>query len=540
MNAQLNSTNFQQFVATNKGKNIMFKHTDEKNVSTDIIRYVVDVCADYFTFKYDESDAKIAGFYYYTECKMIEEKHPLISVLEKHNVSVLNLSIGLSCIFKYCDYDSLINGTCLTTSQPVGFHIDSIKEVWAMVDGKNTLVYQKSTQEFRNEMSLEDFLSSNKDVTIETRASVRFPNFKLWSINDSVIYGTSNEGPTIYSACINLKNIKRVLSKDGKELYVNKDFVDVEKDKKGLPIVNQMEPLNDELIKDKQQYKLVQAQPVAIGIQGTDECKAKKVEKQLDPEDEKIIEFLLTHHRGMTVYTKEKVYRDFEYLGSIKAEESTPFSRIIVMGNCNDIQIDIPLSNIHLVVRGQESYERGSKRFFEKQTKKDEVKFNVFKENVVEWEALVNHFYPKYHIVVVPDYIDFRRALDRVKTEGFSEELYKELVRCSDLLRERIVSKMRCNYIGEVIFKLSRKYAELINKIKKAVGDEPIDDLIEKINKKLETSKKTLQIEYRGKAKTVEVMNEYTHGNGKDYVLVKDITDNGKTKTLFKEYIKYM
>jgi hypothetical protein len=102
---------------------------------------------------------------------------------------------------------------------------------------------------------------------------------------------------------------------------------------------------------------------------------------------------------------------------------------------------------------------------------------------------------------------------------------------------------MRCGYIGEVIFKLSRKYAELINKIKKAVGDEPIDDLIEKINEQLETTKtpkKTLQIEYRGKAKTVEVMNEYTHGNGKDYVLVKDITDNGKTKTLFKEYIKYM
>jgi hypothetical protein len=474
---------------------------------------------------------------------MIEEKHPLISVLEKHNVSVLNLSIGLSCIFKYCDYDSLINGTCLTSSQPVGFHIDSIKEVWAVVDGKNTLVYQKSTQEFRNEMSLEDFLSSNKDVTIETRASVRFPNFKLWSINDSVIYGTSNEGPTIYSACINLKNIKRVLSKDGKELYVNKDFVDVEKDKKGLPIVNQMEPLNDELIKDKQQYKLVQAQPVAIGIQGTDECKAKKVEKQLDPEDEKIIEFLLTHHRGMTVYTKEKVYRDFEYIGSIKAEESTPFSRIIVMGNCNDIQIDIPLSNIHLVVRGQDSYERGCKSFFEKPLEKkeplkNEVKFNAFKENVVEWKALFFNFIYSYRSGKY--YRDYRMVFDRVKAEDFTEELYKEIVRFTDSLREGIVTKMRCGYMDDITLKMSRKYAELINKIKKAVGEEPVDDLIEKINEKLETSKKTLQIEYRGKAKTVEVMNEYTHGNGKDYVLVKDITDNGKTKTLFKEYIKYM
>ena len=51
---------------------------------------------------------------------------------------------------------------------------------------------------------------------------------------------------------------------------------------------------------------------------------------------------------------------------------------------------------------------------------------------------------------------------------------------------------------------------------------------------------KPVNIEYRGKAKTVEIMNECTHKNGKEYVWVKDLTDNGKTKTLFKEYIKYM
>jgi hypothetical protein len=256
MNAQLNTPNFQQFVATNKGKSIMFKHADEKNVSTDIIRYVVDVCADYFTFKYDETDAKIAGFYYYTECKMVEEKHPLISVLEKHRFVLIKNHLGQNMI-EYVDHgEDRLDGNLLDSNYPkssVYMPIDTIKEVWAMVDGNFT---------------------------------------KVWE---------------------------------------------------------------------------VQPQPVAICIQGTDECKAKKIEKQLDPEDEKIIEFLLTHHRGMTVYTKEKVYRDFEYIGSIKAEESTPFSRIIVMGNCNDIQIDIPLSNIHLVVRGQESYERGCKSFFEKQ-----------------------------------------------------------------------------------------------------------------------------------------------------------------------------
>ena len=44
----------------------------------------------------------------------------------------------------------------------------------------------------------------------------------------------------------------------------------------------------------------------------------------------------------------------------------------------------------------------------------------------------------------------------------------------------------------------------------------------------------------RERVETVEGINEYTHANGKDYVLVRDMTDNGKTKTLFKEYIKYM
>ena len=51
---------------------------------------------------------------------------------------------------------------------------------------------------------------------------------------------------------------------------------------------------------------------------------------------------------------------------------------------------------------------------------------------------------------------------------------------------------------------------------------------------------KPVDIEYRGKATTVEIINEYTHSNGKEYVLVKDLTDKDKTKTLFKEYIKYM
>ena len=89
MNAQLNSTNFQQFVKDNQGKKITFTHND-KQVST----FIVDVCADYFTGKNQESDAKIDGFYYFSDCKRVEE-HPLIDVLEKHNVVTLHFTNGL-------------------------------------------------------------------------------------------------------------------------------------------------------------------------------------------------------------------------------------------------------------------------------------------------------------------------------------------------------------------------------------------------------------------------------------------------------------
>jgi hypothetical protein len=49
-----------------------------------------------------------------------------------------------------------------------------------------------------------------------------------------------------------------------------------------------------------------------------------------------------------------------------------------------------------------------------------------------------------------------------------------------------------------------------------------------------------VNIEYKGKEKTVEIMNECTHRNGKVYIWVRDLSDKGKTKTLFKEYVKYV
>ena len=60
MNAQINSTNFQQFVSDNKGKLITFLHNDNK-----VSKVVVDVCSEYFTAKANETDVKIDGFYYF-------------------------------------------------------------------------------------------------------------------------------------------------------------------------------------------------------------------------------------------------------------------------------------------------------------------------------------------------------------------------------------------------------------------------------------------------------------------------------------------
>ena len=56
----------------------------------------------------------------------------------------------------------------------------------------------------------------------------------------------------------------------------------------------------------------------------------------------------------------------------------------------------------------------------------------------------------------------------------------------------------------------------------------------------LKIKKGPVNIEYKGKAKTVEIMNECTHRNGKSYIWVRDLSDKGKTKTLFKEYVKYV
>jgi antitoxin component YwqK of YwqJK toxin-antitoxin module len=138
-------TNIQQFVKDNQGSLITFLHNDKR-----VSKVVVDIQGDYFTCKSNASDPKIDGFYYFSDCTFFFEKHPLVEILEKHNVSVLTFRVGHSCIFKYNNYcegtnycDGMINGTCLTTSQPVGFNIESVKEAWSIVDGKYTKIWEK-------------------------------------------------------------------------------------------------------------------------------------------------------------------------------------------------------------------------------------------------------------------------------------------------------------------------------------------------------------------------------------------------------------
>jgi antitoxin component YwqK of YwqJK toxin-antitoxin module len=233
MQTQLNS--FQQFVKDNQGHLIQFLHNSQR-----VSKVVADIQGEYFTGKSNASDAKIDSFYYFSDCTFFEEKHPLVEVLEKHNVSVLNLSIGHSCVFKYnhyCDYDNMVNGTCLTTSQPVGFHVDSIKEVWSIVDNKNTKVYPQTPSATPGQMDklssyfeaqnkvlndcekVKNALENNKEVAIYTIDGCTYKKFNFNSIVNDVVVGIY-KGKTVN---IPIKNIGNINSNFGSLLYL-KDF----------------------------------------------------------------------------------------------------------------------------------------------------------------------------------------------------------------------------------------------------------------------------------------------------------------------------
>ena len=140
MNAQ---TNFQQFVSSNEGKLITFKHQ-----GADISKYVVDVCGEYFTCKERETDAKIDGFYYFSDC----DKPTLIETLARHRYVVLIGKKYPMCDaffeYEYCKEANstlMVIGKQLSAENPeVGYAAPYIGEVWAIVEGKYTKVWEKT------------------------------------------------------------------------------------------------------------------------------------------------------------------------------------------------------------------------------------------------------------------------------------------------------------------------------------------------------------------------------------------------------------
>jgi hypothetical protein len=137
----MNANNFQQFVSSNQGKLITFKRQ-----GVDISKYVVDVCGEYFTCK--GTDAKIV--YYFAECEMY--KPTLIEALARHRYVVLIGKKSPMCDaffeYEYCKEANstlMVIGKQLSAENPeVGYAAPYIGEVWAIVEGKYTKVWEKT------------------------------------------------------------------------------------------------------------------------------------------------------------------------------------------------------------------------------------------------------------------------------------------------------------------------------------------------------------------------------------------------------------
>lgn len=224
MNAQTNSTNFQQFVNENKGKLITFKHND-----TLVSKVVVDVCGEYFTGKINESDAKIDGFYYFSDCKMVESKHPLIEVLEKYRFVILRqINTGADFMIEYIsnngDRFNAKNLAIRYNNSFLSTKLMDIGEVWVIVDGKYTSVWKTADTIARDGDSkygaLEKVLKENKGCNVATKSGT-WCNFNFHSLNNGFVIGDCLNTPTAIMA----NNIVSVDSKDGKRVYTSDEIL---------------------------------------------------------------------------------------------------------------------------------------------------------------------------------------------------------------------------------------------------------------------------------------------------------------------------
>ncbi len=414
----MQSSNFQQFVSSNKGNLITFKHQ-----GAIVSKYVVDVCGEYFTAKGRLTDAKIDGFYYFAECEMYNRS--LIETLAYHRYVLLigDKSPMTDAFFEYqyCKYvnDTLmVNGKQLSVAKPVvGYDASYIREVWAIVQGKFTKVWEKTIDRLLiNEADFKKIKVADKEKKVE---------------------GPEHE----------IKKQKVQWYKDNVDEWIelcgkNGTF----KADKFMYVLGKIktEPYSEELYKE-----------LCSSFEGLrDSVKSMFKNNRKNPIVQALVKrFLVLTNEFRKKFGNEGVHRL------------------------------IDLIDAEISMEGENEYER----MFEKKVGgpvtgasgpvKIEHKGEVKTVEVIHDNVLIN----KKEYVLAKD--------------------------CEDGTPMALLKKNVSGALGPV------KYMD---------EDKPVN------------------IEYRGKAKTVEIMNEYTHKNGKEYVWVKDLTDNGKTKTLFKEYIKYM
>ena len=408
-------SNFQQFVSSNKGNLITFKHQ-----GATVSKYVVDVCGEYFTAKGRQTDVKIDGFYYFAECEMYNRS--LIETLAYHKYVVLigEKSPMPDAFFEYeyckeANSTLMVMGKQLSAANPeVGYAAPYIGEVWAIVEGKYTQVWKKT-------------------------------------IDRLIINGDG------------LKNIE---------------------------------------VADKE--KKVEA-PETGALGPEDEIKKRKFQWYKENADD-WIELCV---KNGTFKADKFMY----VLGKIKTE---PYSEELYNELCS-------------------SYE-GLRDYFIRMFKNDHKKNPRVLALTKRFLVLTNEFREKFHNK------DVHKLLDLIN-EKISFEGENEYERMFGKKENATGSPVNIEHKGKAKTVEIINDNALINKKEYVLAKDCKDGTpmaLLKKNIKYMDEDKPVDIEYRGKAKTVEIMNEYTHKNGKEYVWVKDLTDNGKTKTLFKEYIKYM
>ncbi len=441
MNAQNNSRNqfnFQQFVSDNKGKLITFLHTDKDNSVT---KFVVDVCSEYFTCKNQEYDSKIDGFYYFSDCKIVPNKHPLQEIFETHKNVVLCYSKMLVPTFITRIDNSFIYGVCPLIGTETTHHITSIKNVLTIVNGEWKTIYTSEKEKISppSDLNIDTssdlyYLLNNKTVDIHTNTTV-WKGFELNYISGGVIIGYCKDipagihvnsviGVTVDGVCYGFGNGKKYTKVSEK---VNNTLDNLNK------AFDKLFPTQEPVNIDKEQYNLIK------------------------------------EHAKMFI----------------------------------DISYDLAGYALNTI-----------NKFLNKLLfiKKRDFSLEALQEFRAAFNELKNELHPE--------------VKNNFSKDPTFQALMKRYVEFSLL----IITENSPNKDNV------KNFLEIVNKSMTKAGRQEYNERFNSTQK--EPSQKN--IKYRGKPKTVEIVDEYTYPDGKEYVMVKDVTDEGRTKTLFKEYIEWL